>query len=176
MTPQATNQYPASHEDLQAPLGGTLREYPDHPGGTYVEEIFKDPTRTLSMGFLADRMSLDTAARDVGSVYVQTVDYSRMVDGKPVRERYYFTGEGMVDHQTGRGMLIEGDVNLRDPQYDITVNRPWHTPMGPTNGVVEAVAVPYTRGHLDGSGTRGAHPPTIVGHQRIEKMLEDLGR
>lgn len=165
------SSFPATAENLQAPLGGELRVYPGNGG--YAEEVIKTPGMRYSMRFLADKLLADPIAGDKGAAYVQLVDHARQENGQPVRTQVAFNADGIVHGRTELGRAPKPG-EWEDVQHDIVIDQQWHSPFGGTAGVVEAVVMPYTHGIADSANHKqGSNPPTVAGLRQIEAMLQD---
>lgn len=153
-----------SHEPVAASPVRELREYSD---GSVVE-MYKVPGIKFAMADLARRIDLDPVAHDAGCVYVQTIEGA----GKDARRaRYYFDGHAMFDPQRNQATRL-ADVSLDDAGYDITVGEQWSSPLGPTQGVVEVVATPYTHGYDQEQVSKGGISPMARGRETLDWVVE----
>jgi hypothetical protein len=93
-------------------------------------------------------------------------------DGRP--ENFYMD-RGHVVSKARPWLVARLDrFPTTDPEHDITVGEPWHSPFG-TTGSVHAIALPYNHGVTPDMVTdapQGSVSPTRVGRRIIDQALK----
>lgn len=142
---------------------GELRQYPTGQ----VDEVYKTIGLRFSMGELAARLSSDPLA-EMGCAYVQTV---KDLDGRLLRQRYYFDEHSIYDPQLNQAAHLDG-VKLDNTAFDITIGNAWETPIGVADGNVEAVVMPWTDGLHLSDASMGEVSPLVRGREALDWVAE----